>query len=167
MLRVFNLISSSRELSGPDTLLLDGLHRGFDFVVNGDIEFSVLSHLLENFMFICLQWVFQSDISLSLKWSYDDEYTNNNQPSSSKSNRNQLKKQLTSLDDYTKEQNMQVVREIRQEEASVRARINNTKHLTENSRLNDIQLLFSTLEQQKLGEVFQDEDAELDNEIDS
>ena len=93
--------------------------------------------------------------------------TNNNQPSSSKSNRNQLKKQLTSLDDYTKEQNMHVVREIRQEEASVRARINNTKHLTENSRLNDIQLLFSTLEQQKLGEVFQDEDAELDNEIDS
>lgn len=62
---------------------------------------------------------------------------------------------------------MQVVREIRQEEASVRARINNTKHLTENSRLNDIQLLFSTLEQQQLGEVFQDEDAELDNEIDS
>jgi hypothetical protein len=67
VLRVFNLISSSRELSGSDALLLDGLHSCFDFVVNGDIEFSVLSHLLENFMFISLQWVFQSDISLSLR----------------------------------------------------------------------------------------------------
>jgi len=71
------------------------------------------------------------------------------------------------LDDYTKEQNLQYVREIRQEEASVRARINNTKHLTENSRLHDIQQLFSTLEEQQVGEVFQDEDAELDSEIDS
>ena len=55
MLRVFNLISSSRELSGADALLLDGLHSSLDLVVNGDVQLSVLSHLLEDFMLVCLQ----------------------------------------------------------------------------------------------------------------
>jgi transcriptional regulator of acetoin/glycerol metabolism len=74
---------------------------------------------------------------------------------------------LTALKDIERQQKIsQTLSQTKQsDELSIRARMNNTKHFTESARLQEVNQLYSTLEEHPIGEDDDNEEAELDNEI--
>ena len=66
VLWVFHLLSFWWELSWFDILSLNSGLVGLDFRVDLGVQFSVLAHLLEDFVFVCSLWVFQSEVTFTL-----------------------------------------------------------------------------------------------------
>ena len=57
---VLNLVNLSREGLGRNVNSLNGILVGFDVLINEDIEFTVLTHLLQDFVLVSFLGVLQS-----------------------------------------------------------------------------------------------------------